>query len=72
MHHYFTLFIKVFISDFLILVYLGCQKSILKTPVTTTNSRTSYYSSRCLELSLIGLSTLTGRAHRFAFDLNWN
>lgn len=64
--------IRVFISYFLILVYLGCQKSIIKTPLAVTYSRMSSFSGRCLELSLIGLSTLTGRAHRSAFDLNWN
>lgn len=64
--------VRFFISDFLVLVYLGSQKSILKTPVTNTNSTVSSDSGRCLVLSLVGLSTLTGRAHRSAFGLNWN
>lgn len=39
---------------------LGSQKNILKTPLVHTNSTVSSDTGGCLELSLIGLSTLTG------------
>lgn len=64
--------VRVFISDFLVLIYLGSQKSILKTPLSNSYSTVSSDSGRCLELSLIGLSTLTGKAHKSVFDLDWN